>query len=189
MSKKLVVLVLVSGLAFSASAALIEFSDSALLTMTTGSSEDSTLDLVTDIAGDPGVQFDFTFDDESGWQDIAIAKYSPPVAMGDTWTAKVKNVSADGKYITVYAFFQVDGWKYRQGATGYNLAYGDEVILTMVNPATTSTDSVGIKVGTNDWMGREIGGSAAIQVLPTVPEPATLALLGLGGLLMRRKQR
>lgn len=182
--KKLFLLMLVLSVACSASAAIIEFSDSTLLSMGVGGSEDSTLDAITDIAGDPGVQFDITFDDEAGWQDIAIAKYSPAVGIGDTWTVKVKNVSADGKYVAVYPFFQVDSWTYHQG-TGVNLAYGAEVVLTMVNPAATTTSSVGIKVATDTWMNREIGGSGAIQV---IPEPATMVLLGLGSLVLRRKR-
>ena len=184
MKRKLIIFLLALGFACNASAAIIEFSDSTLLTITVGGTEDSTLDLITDIAGDPGVQFDFTFAAGTGWKDIALAKYSPPVAIGDTWTAEVKNVSADGLYVTVYPFFQVDGWTYNQG-TGVNLAYGATTVLTMLNPATTSTDSVGIKVGTNDWMGRVDGGSAAIQV---IPEPATMLLLGLGGIFLRRKR-
>jgi len=188
MSKKWVCFVLLLSVAYCTSAAVIEFSDSELLQITVGGSEDSTLDAITDIAGDPGVQYDFTFAPGSGWKDIALARYSPPVGIGDTWTAKVKNVSADGLYITVYPFFQVDTWTYYQG-TGFNVAYGNEVIISMVNPAVSVTSSVGIKVGTNDWMGRADGGSAAIQVLPIVPEPATLALLGLGGLVMLRRKR
>lgn len=185
--KKLFLLMLVLGVACSVSAAIVEYSDSVLLTMTVGSSEDATLDAVTDIPGDPGVQYDFTFAAGTGWKDIAILKYSPTIGIGDTFTAKVKNVSADGNYITVYPIFQVDGWSYKQG-TGVNVAYGAETILTMVNPAVTTTNSVGFKIGTNDWMGREDGGSAAMQVIPIIPEPATMVLLGLGGLVLRRRR-
>ena len=94
-------------------------------------------------------------------------------------------MSADGNYITVYPFYQVDSWTYYQG-TGFNVAFGDTVTLTMVNPAVSVTSSVGIKVGTNDWMGRADGGSASIQV---IPEPASLALLGLGSVVLMRRKR
>jgi PEP-CTERM motif len=185
--KKLFLLMLVLSVACSASAAIVELSDADLLAFTVSGGEDGSLDLITDIPGDPGVQYDVSFAAGAGWKDVALTRYSAVVPLGDTWTVKIKNVSADGKYVALYPFMQVDGWVYNQGS-GVNLAYGAETILTMVNPATSSTESVGIKVATDNWMNRVDAGSASIQVIPIVPEPATMVLLGLGGLILRRKR-
>ena len=191
--KKLVVLVLLMSLIGYASAAVVVVGDSALLSFEDkGGTATSTLDLVTDIAGNPGVQYDITFGVPSSgtWADIALAKYSPTeLAFGDTWEMTLKNV--DSTWLNVKLYVQVNsGWNYHQGSS-LNIAAGNEGTVSLyIDPAWVSDGgikSIGIKVGTDsNWMNRPDGSPASIQV---VPEPATLALLGLGGLVMRRKKR
>lgn len=185
MNRKLFFIVLLLGLAGFASAAIVELSDSSLLSLSdVGGTAASTLDAVTDIPGDPGVQFDITFADQAGWVDIAIGKYSPTeVAIGDTWEQTFLNL--DPTYpVYVRLYMQVDGWVYNQGA-GIWIDPGDTATVSILNPATSIVNALGIKVGTDDWTNRPAGSSTSIQA---IPEPITLVLLGLGGLVIRRKR-
>ena len=185
MFRKLIFVALVLGLVSYASAATVVLSDSSLLTLSdVGGTAASTLDAVIDIAGDPGVQYDITFADQAGWVDIAIGKYSPTeVGIGDTWEQTFKNLDPDyPTYARLY--MQVDGWVYHQG-DGLWINPGETGTVSILNPATSIVNALGIKFGTDTWTGRPDGSSVSMQV---VPEPATLMLLGLGGMLLRRKR-
>jgi PEP-CTERM motif-containing protein len=178
---------LVFGLVCNTSATTIVLQDSSLLELSdVGGTADSTLDAVTDIAGDPGVQYDITWANKSGYADIAIGKYNPTeIGIGDTWELTIKNL--DPTYQT-YArlYMQVDGWAYNQGDGAWIAAGGMETI-SIVNPAATVVNALGVKVGTDSWTNRPDGSSVSVQVV--VPEPSTIAMLALGGLLLWRKRR
>jgi PEP-CTERM motif-containing protein len=183
--KKLFLLMLVLSVACSASAAIVGLDDSQLQSFVNFGWNSSTLDLTTDLA--PGTQFDVTWAATGGWSDIAIGMYNDGgIGLGDTWEQEFYNPSST--YVTVYLFMQVDGWNYNQSG-GVHVPAGATQMFSMLNPATTNVDSVGIKLGTDSgWMARPDGGSGSIQVIPVVPEPATMVLLGLGGLVLRRKR-
>ncbi len=187
MLRKLFFIAVVFVLTVNASAGIVTLPDSTLLAFgDVGGTGASTLDATIDIAGDPGVQFDITFADQSGWTDIALGKYSPTgIGLGDTVEMEVKNL--DTLYSTAAKLYmQVDGWVYYQG-TGVWISPGATATISIVNPSDgTSIDSIGLKLGTDDWTGRPAGSSVSVQV---VPEPATLLLMGLGGLgLLRRRK-
>ena len=52
-------------------------------------------------------------------------------------------------------------------------------------PASADLDPTGIDV---TYTGILVGGTPAAANLPTIPEPITIALLGLGGLFLRRRK-
>lgn len=171
----------------SASADTIVLTDATLLTFAPGSS--GTLDGLTDIAGDPGVQIDFTFPVPStpgAWAQAAFV-LSPPaeIGLGDTWEMKIKNTDSDT--LAFKMWMKVDSsWSYSEVSSGW-VSAGDTVTLSKPNPATTDVKQIGLTVGTQGWIGRPDGSAATMQI---VPEPSVVALLGMGALLMvlRRKR-
>lgn len=176
------------GLACVASAGTVVLSDSSLLGFSdVGGSGGGDLHAITDIAGDPGVQFDFTLVDRAGYTDIAIGKYSPTeLGFFDTWEVTLKNL--DPLYPTYARLYsQVDGWSYSQGAGMWLAANGGTGTISHVIPATSVVNAIGIKLGTDDWTGRPTGSTISVQVI--VPEPSTLVMLALGGLFLARKRR
>ena len=183
MFRKLIFVALVLGLVSYASAATVVLSDSDLQSFVDFGWNQSTLDAITDIPGDPGTQYDVTLGATGGWSDIAIGIYSGDgVNIGDTWEQTFYN--PDAYPTAVYLFMQVDGWVYNQGPGAW-VNPGATATISIVNPATTGIDAMGIKIGSDAWTGRPDGSSLAIQV---IPEPATLMLLGLGGMLLRRRR-
>ena len=185
MKRKLLIFLLALGFACNASAAIKTLSDTELQSMVDFGWKASTLDAITDIPGDPGTQYDITWEALGGWSDIAIGIYGGNgLANGDTWEQTFYNPDYD--YVTVYLFAQVDGWSYYQ-SPGVHVPAGGTQDFSWVIPGTTSLDSIGFKFGMDSgWMSRPEGDSGVIQVI--VPEPATMLLLGLGGLFLRRKR-
>jgi len=177
-------------LSFNVSAANVVLSDSSLLGFSdVGGSGGGDLDLITDIAGDPGVQYDITWVDRPGYTDIAIGKYNPTeVGIGDTWQMTLKNL--DPTYPTfARLYMQVDGWSYFQGGGVWLSAGGGQATISIDNPATSLVNAIGVKLGTDDWTGRPTGSSVSVQV---IPEPSTAALVGIGSMLLlawRRRQQ
>jgi len=183
--KKLFLFMLVLSVACIASAAIVELQDVTLLAFTDiGGTGASTLDLITDIAGDPGVQYDFTWANRVGTTDIVIGQDNPTeIGIGDIVSMQIKNL--DPLYSTLAKIYmEVDGWNPYEGL-GVWIAAGGTETLTMANPATTATNRFGIKLGTGTWTGRPDGSSSSVQI---IPEPATMVLLGLGSLILRRKR-
>jgi len=171
----------VAMLSLNASAATVVLPDSSLLGLSdVGGSAASTLDAITDIGGDPGVQYDITWADQASYTDIAIGKYSPTeIGLGDTWLLTLKNLDPD--YPTLARLYmQVDGWAYNQG-DGVWIAAGGTETISIPNPATTVVNALGIKVGTDTWTGRPNGSSVSVQV---IPEPSMMALVGSGSMLL-----
>ena len=164
------------------SAATKVLSDSSLLGFSDlGGTAASTLDSTTDISGNPGVQYDITWANQAGYTDIAIGKYSPTeIGIGDTWEMVVKNL--DPTYPTLARLYmQVDGWSYYQGPGVWVAPGGGTATISIVNPATSVVNALGMKIGTDTWTGRPDGSSVSIQV---IPEPSAAALLGIGTMIL-----
>lgn len=193
MRRRISLIAVASGLffaisSFNASAAgNVVLSDSSLLDFAdVGGSGGGDLDLITDIPGDPGVQYDITWVDRPGYTDIAIGKYSPTeIGIGDRWQLSLRNL--DPSYQTfARLYMQVDGWVYYQGDAVWLSAGGGEATISILNPATSVVNAMGIKIGTDDWTGRPTGSSVSVQV---IPEPSSAALVGIGSMLVLTLRR
>lgn len=183
-----VISLLAFGLACDASAATVELPDSTLAMFVKSGSDTGTLDAITDIAGDPGTQFDFTFEDNgTAWTQAPFSLMSPTdIGLGDTWSITVKNT--DAYQLALKIWVKVDSsWTYSETSGGW-LGVGETKTVEMLNPATTEIRQLGITVGTQGWTNRPAGSSASMQILSVVPEPSSLVMFALGGLLLLRKR-
>jgi hypothetical protein len=73
-----------------------------------------------------------------------------------------------------------------QGFLNYSLAGLD---VTKVSVSIDNTLLVESELGTTSRIEKKgLGENPAVSISPVIPEPATLALLGLGGVLLRRKK-
>jgi len=182
MCKKLIFLVsLVSilGLVGSASAATVELTDSTLLTfIDLGMAGGGSLDSVTDIAGDPGVQYNLTFGASTGATSVGFGILTNPgFGLTDTWEACIKNT--DSSYSTAIALFGwQDGFSWIGPVWIWHGA-GQFQKHSLTFSATSSIDGIGIMVLTDPPItGRPGSGlSSSIQV---ITEP-TISLLAPNG--------
>ncbi len=183
MKRKLIIILLVLGFACNASALIVSQSDATLQSFTDLGWTGSSLTGISDIAGDPGTQYDASWAATGGWADLKVgANITGGIGLGDTWTQDFYNPTAYPIFVAL--FMRVDGWNFNQaGDTWVNP--GTTATISMLNPAVTNVDSIGINMGTDIWTGRPDGSSGSIQV---TPEPTTMLLLGLGGILLRRKR-
>lgn len=186
MRKNMLVLVLLLGLAGYAMADLVTLSDTELLTLERkGGTSGFVLDSIIDIPGDPGLEFNVTTSTSTAWTYISLGSYNAiatgAVGFGDTWEQTFKNL--DVYPVDIRLYFQVDGWSTRE-STIMRLQPGETNTISFVNPATTAVNSIGFKIINDTYSGRPASSPISVQI---IPEPATLILLGLGGLLLRRK--
>lgn len=83
----------------------------------------------------------------------------------------------------------VDGIAAGVVAAGTFQDTGIDLVTSEGTPRALSVFSAQLPAGTHTFTGYGFGGSNNFMVMGAVPEPATLALLGLGGLgLLRRKR-
>lgn len=75
----------------------------------------------------------------------------------------------------------------RTGANSWDTGYYLGGIKTTIHSMTVANASIGDALGLYSDM-RAVGTIGTFDNLEIVPEPATIALLGLGGLLLRRKR-
>jgi hypothetical protein len=66
---------------------------------------------------------------------------------------------------------------------------GIDLITSETTPQSLSVYATALPAGTYVFTGYGFGGSHNFMVMGAVPEPATIALLGLGGLALIRRKR
>jgi hypothetical protein len=66
---------------------------------------------------------------------------------------------------------------------------GVDLVTSETTPQTLSVFATALPAGTHTFTGYGFGGSHNFMVMGAVPEPATIALLGLGGLALIRRKR
>lgn len=191
--KKLLVLVLVLGLASVASATLqISVNgnpdpvDSMIILDPAGIAAPSTV--VLDIWTDTGLPLNSALDyvlicDSSLGSITGGVKVTPPQGMA--WVAGVVPDAA-GNYYNIPEGYQGVGFASvaNPNAIPVNQKIFDEILFTCLLAPNDVTIVLGIVNGDGEYTGENYDSI----VIHQIPEPATIALLGLGGLLLRRRK-
>jgi hypothetical protein len=177
------------------SAAVVTLSDATLMQFTDQAwVQGCTLNSMDDIAGNPGVQYNMTWAGFSPYGEsyclLALSgqALTDSGVLGNTWSIQFDNPDTGGYYDlapknATLAYFSptLDDWIFA-GHTAWFYNYLEPMTFTFAIPANATM--IGMKLSSSDWATHPT--SARVQV---VPEPATLILLGLGGLSMLRRKR
>ena len=110
----------------------------------------------------------------------------PDLVIGNSY--RVQLLIVDGRGPQAGRTFEADGINQGVFANGVtNVTWGDSLLVTgtFVADATSQSFSVEAK----EVSGGSAGGQLNAVLLHEVPEPGSLALLGLGGLLIARRRR
>jgi hypothetical protein len=183
MLQKITCLSMLLCLVGAASAAAVELPDSVLQSFADLQWNDNTIE-VSDIAGNPGTAFTVTLTG-AGWTDVAAGiDDGGGLTGGDVWELTVHN--PDDYSTFVQPFLQVDGWVWTVYVDGWVNAGETMTFASPLDPGIAVIDRMGIKIGTDSWTGRPSGSTFGVHV---IPEPATFLLLGLGGVMLRRRKR
>jgi hypothetical protein len=161
MKKKLLILTLVLGLTSMASATTITWSTSAI-----------TIDVdevaVVQIASDDSGQY-------GKW----VGASDPTAFIADvTAVAALAAAGGDAAYTENYLGY--DGWWYleaKDATSPFTVASGDQWNISIKGISTGTWQFIADDTGTKDYLD-----------VTVVPEPMTIALLGLGGLFLRRRK-
>ena len=182
---KWAVVVLALGLVSSSLAAEKMLPDSVLQSFTDYGWTSNTYNGSTDIPGDPGTSLNVTLSLEGTWGDVKIGiDDASGLAPGDVWKLTVYN--PDSYHTFIQPFLRLgDGWTYTTDEEGWVAADETKDFLFHI-PLGMDIHSVGISIGTGDWTGRPSPSTFDVDI---IPEPTGLLLVGLGGILLRRRRK
>ncbi len=134
---------------------------------------------------------------------IAVAATKNPTPGGPRSDYYISFVRGDGGHPCVSGFDGESGLTLAQAqglpaiqalyierisATSFEAGYYDSLgVKTLLGSHTFANSAIGTAIGLYSDM-RAVGTVGTLDNLEIIPEPATIALLGLGGLLLRRKR-
>jgi hypothetical protein len=174
--KKLLILVLVLGLT-SVASATISLNISGTVDVTQGDT------LTVDVSSDSSVQ--------SGWIGYVIVEEGGDGALSNPVIWQPHSGGGNAGNLAATSPYSESGWGVGYymiaGATDSSLAAGVQFSVDYDTSALDVGDSCIVSLW-DDGVGYETGDEQGIATINVVPEPATIALLGLGGLFLRRRK-